>query len=1114
MKVPPPRVDESSPEPLLAAFCDGGSAAENWRRSFLALLKRAAPATVATARYPAVFPDAFRVLTPPSLAVRDVLKLDGVRASGRDALDLWQPKDGAPRGRALLRFYSRRERYLDELLPLLEKLGLRVADQIRFPLELEGKRVFLTSFSVEAASSRALPLMKRKKALLDALHALLGQRVRNDALNGLIPTTALGWREIDVFRGYRNYYFQLGVRLPPQRFHQALLGNPRIAELLYRYFETRFKPDPALGDAQRREEEALPELRGQLTALLAEVRDPAEDRVLRDLFNLIDATMRTSYFQRGDGEEYFFACKIASLGVLNMPAPKPLYEIYVHAAHMEGIHLRGAKIARGGIRWSERPDDFRSEILGLMRTQMVKNAQIVPHGAKGGFVVRSLPRERQAVEAAVRRAYVTLIRGLLDLTDNLVEGRIERPAGLVTYDDDDPYLVVAADKGTSGLSDTANAIAREYGFWLQDAFASGGTRGYHHKTLGITARGAFACIGRHFRELGKDMDREAFTVVGVGSMDGDVFGNGMLLSDRILLRAAFASRHIFLDPNPDPLQSFAERRRLFEFSGSTWDDYDRSLISEGGGVFPRDAKDIPLSRAVREWLGVRFASIDGDGLIRLLLAAPADLLWLGGIGTYVKATEETGETVGDRANDAVRIDAGQLRARVVGEGANLGVTQRARVEYALAGGRINTDAVDNSAGVDLSDHEVNLKILLALMQRRGSGSSPDRRDRLLADLTGEVCAAVIAHNREQSLCLSLDEVRSARDMEPFLDVADRLESAGVLDRAAECFPTRKELSARSQAGLTRPELAVLLAHGKLALKRALLDEPDFLGSAEFLPWLRAYFPAALGEACRDVLSEHPLAREITATMLVNAVLNRSGSAFPGLAGELRPGGASRAVAAYLFFAAVLPDPFSADEAGVDYEPLLCRETALGEACRWALDGGRSFRPAGPLVERWRGLWREYAARRSDSAGQAEPTAAECFGDFVVLADLAEGSGTAIVVVAATYEELDALLGITDLERRLAQLTNRDYWGRRLHRHLTARFRGNLARLTGLLIGAAERDARVLLSRGDGGRRWSAYLQALREIQHANPTSLVPYAVLGAELEELVDGLSCPAARRS
>jgi glutamate dehydrogenase len=1095
--------DESSPEP---PQIDPNHLAEQWERRFVALLRRVAADAFPAARYRAAFPEAYRALTPPALAVRDALKLEQVRESSEDALELWRPRCGEAAGRCLLRFYSPRERYLDELLPLLEKLGLRVADQMRFPLDVEGRRIFLTSFSVEAASTRTGPLMTRKRALLEALHALLAQRVENDALNGLLPITALSWREIDVFRGYRNYYFQLGARIPPQRFHQALLNNPKIAQLLYRYFATRFRPDPALGDAQRREEEALPDLRLELTAMLGEVSDAVEDRILRDLFNLIDATMRTSYFQRRDAEEYFFAFKIASLGVLNMPAPKPLYEIYVHAAHMEGIHLRGAKIARGGIRWSERPDDLRSEILGLMHTQTVKNAQIVPHGAKGGFVVKALPSESRVAEAG-QRAYTALIRGLLDLTDNIVAGNIERPPGLVTYDDDDPYLVVAADKGTAGMSDAANAIARDYGFWLQDAFASGGSRGYDHKRLGITARGAFECVRRHFLELGRDIDQESFTVVGIGSMDGDVFGNGMVLSQRIRLRAAFDARHIFLDPDPDPASGFAERRRLFELPGSSWDDYDRGLISAGGGVFARDAKDIPLSRATRDWLGVRFASIDGEGLIRLLLAAPVDLLWLGGIGTYVKASDEANEAVGDRANDTVRVDASQLRARVVGEGANLGFTQKARIEYALGGGKINTDAVDNSAGVDLSDHEVNLKILLALTHRHGRWSSQEQRDGLLAELTGEICAAVIAHNREQSLCISLDELRCAQDAEPFLETADRLESAGLLERAVEYFPTRKEVLARPKASLTRPELAVLMLHSKLALKRALLEQPDFLRSVELFPWLQGYFPATLAKSCREHLAEHPLAREITATMLVNAVVNRGGSAFLVLAREPEPKLLAEAVGAYLFFDAVLqgksPCPQAADASADCYASLLRQETALADACHWALDCGRRFLPEPSLVARWRDMWLEYAGNRS-------PMPAERFGVFVALADLAERSGMAVGTVAGVYDAVDTLLGIGDVERRVAQMTHRDYWGRRLQQQIGARLRFNLACLTGALLAEPALDARELLSRQDGGRRLSGYVQLLREIQQTSSTSLVPYAALAGELEGLVDAL-LPAA---
>jgi glutamate dehydrogenase len=459
----------------------------------------------------------------------------------------------------------------------------------------------------------------------------------------------------------------------------------------------------------------LDEIRLQLISTLENVEDASDDRILRDLFNLVDATLRTNFFAPGTLTERPLAIKIDTTGVINAPNPKPFVEIYVRAKSFEGVHLRGAKVARGGVRWSDR-NDYRTEILDLMQTQMVKNALIVPQGAKGGFIIRTVSADPSSRQRLAKHAYGHFIRGLLDLTDNIENGEVIRPSHLVTYDNADTYLVVAADKGTASWSDEANKIAASYKYWLGDAFATGGSHGYHHKRLGITARGAWVSVRRHFRELGRDIDRETFTVVGIGSMDGDVFGNGMLQSPNIRLCGAFSGEHIFLDPDPDPRTSFTERRRLFETQNSTWADYNPQLISPGGGVFRRDAKEIRLSEQVRSCLTVHRNAVEPDELIRLLLTAPIDLLWMGGIGTYVKASSERNENIGDHANDSARVDAARLRAKIVGEGANLSFTQKARVEYALSGGLINTDAVDNSAGVDLSDHEVNLKILLRSSQ--------------------------------------------------------------------------------------------------------------------------------------------------------------------------------------------------------------------------------------------------------------------------------------------------------------------------------------------------------------------------------------------------------------
>ena len=551
------------------------------------------------------------------------------------------------------------------------------------------------------------------------------------------------------------------------------------------------------------------------------------------------------------------------------------------------------------------------------------------------------------------------------------------PPQLVTYDDVDPYLVVAADKGTGSWSDRANDLAMEYDYWLGDAFATGGSHGYHHKRLGITARGAWVCVKRHFRELGRDIDQQAFTAMGVGSMDGDVFGNGMLQSRNIRLLAAFSAEHIFIDPNPDPLTSFSERKRLFEKPGSTWQDYDQALISAGGGVFRRDAKDIILSPEVRAWLGVRHRSIDGEGLIRLLLTSPVDLLWMGGVGTYVKASDETDEIVGDRTNDGARVDAMQLRAKVVGEGANLGFTQRARIEFALNGGRINSDAVDNSAGVDLSDHEVNLKILMAPSQStKSKPGGAGERDRFLDELTDEVCRSVLANNYRQSLCLSLERERCLEDLSPFLEVADRLESTGFFDRTVESFPLRRMVMARAEQALTRPELAVLMAYAKLALKRALLEKPEFLAGEWTRNFLAGYFPERARARYSDRLKDHLLGREIAATVICNAIINQAGAGFLAWTDELDPSRLLETVGLYLAFDQILEGDRWRDAvcaldskttAGRQHDLLLQLESALASLCRWAWERGRRVAPDPDVIGQWRADLRQYLGHLGESS---------------------------------------------------------------------------------------------------------------------------------------------------
>ncbi|HKN81496.1 MAG TPA: NAD-glutamate dehydrogenase domain-containing protein, partial [Actinomycetota bacterium] len=590
----------------------------------------------------------------------------------------------------------------------------------------------------------------------------------------------------------------------------------------------------------------------------------------------IQASLRTNAY-RSVRESLSF--KLRSEAVPEMPKPFPLFEVFVYSAEMEAIHLRGGRVARGGIRWSDRRQDYRTEVLGLLKAQMVKNAVIVPTGAKGGFVLKRAIEDPPALKQEATRQYETFVRSMLDLTDNLLDGAVVHPPSVVVADEDDPYLVVAADKGTATFSDTANAISAEYGFWLGDAFASGGSTGYDHKELGITARGAWESIKRHFREIGTDVMNEPFTVVGIGDMSGDVLGNGMLYSDQICLVAAFDHRHVFVDPAPNPAVGFAERRRLFELAGSSWDDYDRSKISDGGGVWARSAKSIDISPQTRLALGIEAEELSPSELISAILRAPIDLLYNGGIGTYVKATTESDADVGDRVNDDLRVDGKDLRCRVVAEGGNLGFTQRGRIEFALAGGRINTDFIDNSAGVDTSDHEVNLKILLGLGVARGE-LTMEERNALLADVEGDVVRHVLYDNFLQAQVLSQEAVTSAHHMEAYEDLMVGLETREVLDRDLEALPNAEEIAERRRTnrGVTRPELAVLLAYAKQSLTNALLESslPD---SAYLETDLRGYFPAQVVERFGPLLNEHPLRRELIAMLVANDVVNSQGITF-------------------------------------------------------------------------------------------------------------------------------------------------------------------------------------------------------------------------------------------
>jgi glutamate dehydrogenase len=827
------------------------------------------------------FPITYQARTEASQAIADLPRIERVLAGSPLEVSLHPLAEGGLPG---LRLYRAKEPVvLSDVLPILENLGLRVVAEEPFRIDSsDGAAVWIHEFQLAGISLLTAVSPAIRDRFEEAMVAVWAGRVENDGFNRLVLAAGLSARQIIVLRLYAKVLRQIGTAFSQAYMENALSGHPEIARRLLRLFELRFDPARPTGSSL----DAIAEIQAIDHALDA-VESLDEDRILRSYLMLVLKTARTNYYQKlpsGEAKPYL-SVKLASSEIDLIPLPRPLYEIYVYSPRVEAVHMRAGKVARGGIRWSDRKEDFRTEILGLMKAQTVKNAVIVPVGSKGGFVVKQPPGSADKLGTEAVECYKTLIRGLLDLTDNIAPEipaghRIVPPADIVRHDGDDPYLVVAADKGTATFSDFANAVSEEYGFWLGDAFASGGSAGYDHKAMGITARGAWELVERHFRELGRDIEKSELTVIGVGDMSGDVFGNGMLMSRRLRLLAAFNHLHIFVDPNPDPEKSFAERQRLFRLLRSSWNDYDHSMISAGGGVFERTAKSIEISPEMKRAFDIEADHLTPAELLRKLLIASVDLLWFGGIGTFVKAPDESHSEVGDRANDALRIDGDQIRAKVVGEGANLAVTERGRVAYALTGGRINTDAIDNSAGVDMSDHEVNIKILLDRAIASGALSAGEREP-LLAAMAGDVAALVLRDNYLQGEALSVAEARGVAALDRQVRLMRDLERSGRLDRALEFLPDDETLAERAAAqrrGLIRPELALLLAYAKMALYGELLasDLPD---APELAGELSDYFPSALRDRLAAQIVAHPLHREITATVVTNDLVNRAGITF-------------------------------------------------------------------------------------------------------------------------------------------------------------------------------------------------------------------------------------------
>ena len=852
-------------------------------------------------RWSAALPPEYRERVPARQAVPDVRKIAALSADAPLGLALYRPAGGGADALGFKLYRLGAPIVLSDSLPMLEHMGVRVLGEQSNRIDSGTTAIALHDFELQAQIGEEFDLDVLARLFEDTFARVFRGEVESDDFNRLVLRAGLGADEIVVLRAYAKYLRQIGFTLSQGAIEATLSTHPHIARMLVTLFRLRF--DPAAHDAQGEAAQVA-----AIEQALEKVSNLSEDRVLRQLLALVQATLRTNFWRTGVGHSdapgprrSFLSLKFDSARVPGLPEPKPLFEIFVYSPRFEGIHLRGGKVARGGLRWSDRPEDFRTEVLGLVKAQMVKNTVIVPVGSKGGFVLKKAPppSDRDAYLKEGIACYQDYLRGLLDITDNLAGTTVVPPPRVVRVDGDDPYLVVAADKGTATFSDHANAVSKEYGHWLGDAFASGGSVGYDHKAMGITARGAWESVKRFFREQGRDIQSSPFTVVGIGDMSGDVFGNGMLLSRHIRLLAAFDHRHVFLDPDPDAAAAFAERERLFKLPRSSWADYDTSLISAGGGVWSRSEKSIPLSPAVRAALGIAAERLAPAELLSALLKAPVDLLYNGGIGTYVKASAETHAEVGDRANDGLRVNGRDLRCKVVGEGGNLGLTQRGRVEAALNGVSINTDAIDNSAGVDTSDHEVNIKILLGLAVAEGEITETER-NAVLAQMTDDVAALVLRDNYFQTQALSVTGRLGVKLIDQEARFMRFLEKAGRLNRPIEFLPTDDEIAERKARGLglTTPERAVLLAYCKMWLFDEIvasdLPEDAWVGSA-----LARYFPAQLRDEFGAHIPRHPLRREIVATHVLNSMVNRVGATFVHRLSETTGAAPAQVVRAYL-----------------------------------------------------------------------------------------------------------------------------------------------------------------------------------------------------------------------
>ncbi len=1007
-------------------------ASRSWRDDFTTAVISAygeEVGAVLARRYHDSFPEAYKEDFSPRIASADLGRLEAIQVGDDGAgidLSLYEDLD-AGRGEARLKvFRIGSPLSLSQILPMLSSMGVEVVDERPYELDELDRSTYLYEFGLRYAAG--IPDNARE-LFQDAIRAVWEGFNEIDGFNALVLAAGLSWRQATLLRAYAKYMRQGGSPFALDYIEEALRSNVDITRLLVRLFEARFDPSRIEQGVDHASADAETAIEERIGRALDDVASLDHDRILRSYLTHIRATLRTNYFQpasQGGGPRRYISLKLEPDAIPDLPAPRPKYEIFVYSPRVEGSHLRFGAVARGGLRWSDRRDDFRTEVLGLVKAQMVKNTVIVPVGAKGAFFCKQLPdpSDRDAWLAEGVACYTTFISGLLDITDNLVDGVTVPPADVVRHDGDDSYLVVAADKGTATFSDIANGVAKDYGFWLGDAFASGGSVGYDHKAMGITARGAWVSVQRHFRERGIDCQTEEFTCVGIGDMSGDVFGNGLLCSEQTLLVAAFDHRDIFLDPTPDAATSYAERKRLFELPRSSWRDYDKALISEGGGVFPRSLKRIPLNDAVRAALAIDggVEAMTPAQLMSAILKAPVDLLWNGGIGTYVKGSTETHADAGDKANDGIRVDGGDVRAKSIGEGGNLGLTQLGRIEYALTGGRMNTDFIDNSAGVDTSDHEVNLKILLDRVVKDGD-LTEKQRNNLLAEMTDEVAELVLRDNYEQNIALANAIDHAPSMLHVHEEWIRRLERDGILDRELEGLPPAKEVKRRADSGdgLTAPELSVLLAWTKIVLEQELLgsDLPD----DPYLDYdLQAYFPTPVREGFGPQVEQHPLRREIIVTQVVNDLVNGAGMTYwPRLAGETgataaeltRANFVAREIFGSLGLRRELMTFDNRLDAAVQTRMRLEMRTLVERASRWLINNRRPPLDSSGTVELFSAPVQRTMAELPDLMSGRELTAYVERKESLEAAGVPEALASRIAVLPPAY----MLLGVIEVAHR-------------------------------------------------------------------------------------------------